>query len=85
VRRTAQGTRLQQVPDEHVFSARWIAREIASGLVKVTITLTPDDGEPQTFEMRGFEPLLDGEGKPVEDGDGNVRLNFTGWQARKGG
>lgn len=85
VRRTDQGTRLQQVPDEHVFSSRWIARELAAGLVKVTITLTPDQGDPHTFELEGFEEIRDDKGDPVTDSDGNVRLNFTGWRARKGG
>lgn len=85
IRKTAEGTRLQQVPNDHTFSARWIARALADGLVKVQITVTPDQGEPQAYELTGFEPILDGDGQPALEADGEtVRLNFTGWQATKG-
>ena len=83
IRRTAEGTRLSQIPDEHVFSARWIARELASGLVEVELRIKPDDGPVQKYELTGFEPILDDQSQPVLDDQGAPRLNFTGWQASR--
>jgi len=47
------------LPDRHVFSARWIARELGH-LCRVTVTLTTSEGE-QLYELEGFEPLDNGE------------------------
>ena len=58
-------------PDDHVFSARFIARELGQ-LAKVTVTVTTDAGDVD-YELTGFEPIAEGE----------EELNFTAWRARR--
>lgn len=64
------------LPDPHTLSARFIQREIESGLVSVQVTLNVEGG-PVTYEMVGFEPFED-----AVDADGNPKLNFTAWSLR---
>lgn len=64
------------LPDSHTLSARFVQREIESGLVSVQVTLNVEGG-PVVYEMTGFEPFED-----AVDGDGNAKLNFTAWQMR---
>lgn len=75
LRVTDQGTRLDQAPDEHVFSARWIERALAAGWAKVTIELTPDAGDGAVYTLAGFDRVAEGSDQP----------NLTAWRARKGG
>jgi len=63
-------------PTEHEFSARWIAREIQSGLASVRITLNTSSG-PIAYDLVGFSEL-DTAGE-----DGQRKLNFTGWKCRR--
>lgn len=58
------------VPDDHYFSARWIADRIAAGEMTVTVTLTTADG-PVEWELAGLEG---------EDGGRNP----VSWHVRKG-
>jgi hypothetical protein len=84
IRKTKDGTRLEgTLPENHVFSARFIEREIASGLVEVTIRLRPDKGKAQTYVLQGFERVTDNEGNVVTDDAGNEKVNFTGWKAKR--
>ena len=76
VRRTAEGTRLSQIPDDHVFSARWVARELASGLVEVELRIKPDDGPVQKYTLTGFEPILEISQFPFGDGDDDLFLRL---------
>lgn len=64
------------VPDPHTLSARFIQREIESGLVSVQVTLNVEGG-PLVYELSGFEPF-----EGVTDDDGNPKLNFTAWKVR---
>lgn len=64
-------------PAEHTLSARFIQREIESGLVSVQVTLSVE-GEPVVYEMEGFEPF-----EGVTDADGAPKLNFTAWKVRQ--
>lgn len=61
-------------PTEHTLSARFIQREIESGLVSVQVTLHVE-GELVVYEMAGFEPFED-----AVDADGKPKLNFTAWK-----
>jgi len=67
---------LGDLPDEHEFSARWIARELATGLASVQLTVNTTNG-PVVYDLTGFSEL------DAVDGDGNPRLNFTGWKCRR--
>lgn len=58
-----------RAPNPHTLSARFIAREIESGLVRVQVTLDVEGG-PLTYELVGFEDHEPG--KP----------NFTAWRCR---
>jgi hypothetical protein len=72
---TVQGG-LDAFPDEHEFSARWIARELASGLAQVRVAVNTAHGQV-VYEFTGFSEL------DVTDDEGNPKLNFTGWRCRK--
>lgn len=63
-------------PDPHTFSARFIEREIESGLASVQVTLNVEGG-PVVYELVGFEPFED-----AVDAEGKQKLNFTAWQCR---
>ena len=69
-------------PVEHVFPAKWLAREIASGLVSVEMTLRAANGVAY-YEILGFEPLLEANGEQARDSNGDLRFNFTGWHAKR--
>lgn len=58
-----------QPPNPHTLSARFIQREIESGLARVQVVLDVEGG-PLVYELTGFEAHEDG--KP----------NFTGWKVR---
>lgn len=75
LRVTDQGTRLEQQPDEHVFSARWIERALAAGWAKVTVEITPDAGPGAVYDLTGFDRVDEGSEQP----------NLTAWRVRKGG
>lgn len=64
------------VPNPHTMSARFIQREIESGLVRVQVTLDVEGGS-LVYELTGFEPFED-----AVDADGNPKLNFTAWRCR---
>jgi hypothetical protein len=67
---------LDGFPDEHEFSARWVARELASGLAQVHLTVNTAHGQ-MVYEFAGFAEL------DVTDDEGNPKLNFTGWRCRR--
>lgn len=83
IRKKRDGTVAIQgdLPDEHTFSSRWIARELG-GLVTVKLTVHTTDGDEE-YDLEGFDYHLDADGKPVVDDDGTDRANFTGWRARR--
>jgi hypothetical protein len=58
------------VPDDHYFSAQWIADRLAAGEVEVTVTLNTADTDPITWDLVGLEG---------EDGDRNT----VSWHVRK--
>jgi hypothetical protein len=58
------------VPDDHYFSAQWIADRLKDGNVEVTVTLKPADADPITWDLVGLEG---------EDGDRNA----VSWHVRK--
>jgi hypothetical protein len=67
-------------PAVHTFSARWIARHLGD-LCDVEIVLKTSNG-PVRYRMSGFEPIVDSDGSPAFEADGETpRFNFTGWQA----
>ena len=72
VTKNKDGSVEMDVPDEHVFSARWLEREIESGLVEVFIRLNAND-EATLYKMEGFA---------VDDED-ESKTNLTGWHAVK--
>lgn len=65
-----------EAPDEHVFSARWLARELGQ-IASVTIHLDTDDGVVD-YELTGF-----GEIEGQTEDDGSPKLNFTALHATK--
>lgn len=73
IRKRRDGTTTIQgdLPVDHVFSARWIERELGD-LVDVTITVKAD-GVEQAYRLEGFEQ--------IDDGEGGTKPNFTGWVA----
>lgn len=65
---------------EHTFSARWIARYLGD-ICDVQITVNTSSG-PTVYQLAGFEPIVDQDGNPVFEADGETpRLNFTGLRA----
>lgn len=64
-------------PDEQVFPVSFIARELASDLVGLALTINTD-GNPVTYEVTGFG-VHEGE----FDADGNPKPNYTEWLCRK--
>lgn len=58
-------------PDEHVFSARHIERELQTGLIEVLIGIRTDDG-PHYYRLQGFEPT-------VNEETGETTGNLSGW------
>lgn len=82
-RRTAAGLRVEgEPPAEHTLSADEVRRKLTDGLARVTVTYDTLDG-PLTYEVTGFEPVLDPDGAQAVDSAGNRRWNWTGWQARR--
>jgi hypothetical protein len=67
IRRRADGrtTIDSDIPDEHGFSARWIARNLGE-LVSVQITLHTDDGDVE-YQLVGYGDPGQGSGDPSED------------------
>lgn len=73
LRRSEHGLRIVgDVPDDHYFSAQWIADRLADGEAEVTFTLKPAEGDPVTWTLAGLEG---------EDGDPNM----VSWHCVKGG
>lgn len=72
IRKTEEGTRIEgDPPDEHVFSARHIDREIQSGLIEVLVGIKTDDG-PHYYRIQGFEPI-------VNEETGETTPNLSAW------
>ncbi|TQS30042.1 hypothetical protein [Microbispora sp. KK1-11] len=69
-------------PDEQTFPFSWLQREIASGMVEITVTVNHEDG-PTVYAFEGFEPHVDADGRPERDKNGDPKLNFTAWKCRK--
>ena len=74
-RRDGSTTFESDLPPSHEFSARFIEREIETGLVEVTVKVTTDDGEVE-YKLDGFAVIEDPE-------TGEERPNFTGWRCTK--
>jgi hypothetical protein len=72
IRKKRDGTVVLEgkLPKQHTFSARWLDREIKSGLVDVCITVHTSDGDLD-YQMTGYEGSEEG------------RLNFTGLEAKQ--
>jgi hypothetical protein len=76
LRKTEDGVRVDgDAPEEHVFSARHIERELAEGLIEVFVHLNTTDG-PHIYKLQGFEPNPENE-------DGEVTANLSAWVTTK--
>jgi hypothetical protein len=62
-----------EVPEDHTFPARWIARELGE-LVEVTLTIRTSDGDKR-YALEGFGEPGQGTGEPDEDA-----AVYTGWR-----
>ncbi len=84
IRRTRDGNvRVRgDFPDEQTFPFSWLQRELGTGMVEITLTVNHEDG-PTVYAFEGFEPHVDGDGRPVKDKNGDVKLNFTAWRCKK--
>ena len=79
LRRTSEGVRIVgDVPEDHVLTSRFIAREIESGFAEVTITLHPYDSDPIEYKMVGFDALV-----PEDEDD--ERVSYTSWKVERTG
>lgn len=62
LRKTEEGTRIEgDAPDDHTLAATFIQRELATGLLDVTVTLNLKDDETVEYTLQGFEPNEDGQ------------------------
>lgn len=62
---------LGDIPEDHYFSAQWIADRLDAGELEVTVTLSPADGDPVSWDLAGLES---------EDGE----RNLASWHVVKG-
>lgn len=60
----------QRMPDQHVLSARFVARNLGE-MVEVLVTMKTAEGD-KTYRLEGFDP--------VDPDDKDSDLNFTAWQ-----
>jgi hypothetical protein len=68
-----------EAPAEHTFAANGIRKYLESGSARVLVVMRTEDGkEDVTYEVTGFEPLMDGDTQVV-GANGEPRWNWTGW------